>query len=85
MKVYAIFALKEEHDPTPYSSICDVEVELYGISRAEGVAQMVREVRAKGFQSRVIRLPFGSLLGEDAVSCAFIEETLLCETYGHWE
>lgn len=83
--IYAIFAKKEEHDPTPYSSICGVEVELYAMCTAEGVAQAVQEVHEKGFHPQVVRLPVDVLLGEDPVRVCYLEETLLSETYGHWE
>ena len=83
--IYAIFAKKEEHDPTPYSSICGVDLEFYAVCTAEGVAQAVQEVHAHGFRSQVVRLPMNALLGEDPVRVCYLEESLLSETYGHWE
>ena len=85
MKFYAIFAKKEEHDPTPYSSICGVDLGFYAVCTAEGVAQAVKEVHEEGFQSQVVRLPVDVLLGEDPVRVCYLEESLLSETYGHWE
>ena len=82
--VYAVFSKYENHDTRPYSSICEVGVELYGLCLAEGVAQMVKEVRENGCESQVVKLPLGSLLGEDLTS-AYLEETILHSTYGHWE
>ena len=85
--VYAVFALSENYDPRAYSSICQVEVELYGVCLANGVYKLVKEVRENGYKSQVVRLPLGSLLGEDElnVDAAYLEETLLLRTYGHWE
>ena len=78
--VYAVFSKSECYDTRPYSSICQVEVELYGVCLANGVYQLVTEVEENGCKSQVVRLP-GSLGDEPA----YVQETLLLKTYGHWE
>lgn len=82
--VYAVFARSETHDTRSYSSLCQVEVELYGVCLAKDVGLLVREVRENGYESQVVRLPLGSLLGDDQEP-AYLNETLLLRTYGHWE